>query len=204
MNLRRLALCLSIIMRLATAGVAGLEASALTEKELSTTLEEQKLSNMEVAEGEVTKANVESGSKKNEKKQAKKPKKYTNAELRLMSAIIYCEANGEPYAGKKAVGIVVMNRIKSRQFPNTLKGVIYQRGQFGPVRNGSLNRALANYDAGRFKSPAAKQCIRAAKEALEGDTKIMIGGKGKNMSGYRFFSGRMKNARYRIGRHVFK
>lgn len=63
-----------------------------------------------------------------------------------MASIINCEAGAEPYQGKLAVGVVVMNRIKSRSFPNTLKKVIYQKYQFSPVRNGSLNKRLRQYD----------------------------------------------------------
>ena len=53
--------------------------------------------------------------------------------LRLMSAIIYSEAGAECFAGKKAVGIVIMNRVKSKSYPNSLNGVVYQPYQFGPV-----------------------------------------------------------------------
>ena len=70
-----------------------------------------------------------------------KKNSYTKAELRLMSAIIFCESNVEPYAGKLAVGIVVMNRVESKAFPNTIKNVIYQRRQFSPVHNGALKKA---------------------------------------------------------------
>lgn len=131
-------------------------------------------------------------------------KKYTNAELRLMSCIIYAEANGEPYAGKLAVGIVVMNRKSSKSFPNTVKGVIYQKYQFGPVRNGSLNRALKEYDAGRFTSSAEKQCIKAAKEALNGTKKVNYRSKTYNMKGFYYFSTYVKGKRLTIKNHQFK
>ena len=49
-----------------------------------------------------------------------------------MSSIIYSEAGDQSYAGKKAVGIVIANRVSSRSYPNTLSGVIYQPGQFSP------------------------------------------------------------------------
>ena len=134
----------------------------------------------------------------------KKEKEYTKKDLRLLSCLIYCEANAEPYSGKKAVAIIVMNRVKAKSFPNTVKGVIYQRGQFSPARNGSLNRAFAKYDAGKVKSKYWKQCIRAAKEALSGDRTIEYKGKTKNFKSYHFFSGRMANARLRIHHHLFK
>lgn len=144
--------------------------------------------------------------KKVETKKSKKTtkKKYTKAELRLMSCIIYAEANGEPYAGKLAVGIVVMNRKSSKSFPNTVKGVIYQKYQFGPVRNGSLKRAFKEYDAGRFTSSAEKACIKAAKEALNGTKKVKYGSKTYNMKGYYYFSTYVKGKRLTIKNHQFK
>lgn len=133
-----------------------------------------------------------------------KKKKYTKSELRLMSCIIYAEANGEPYAGKLAVGIVVMNRKSSKSFPNTVKGVIYQKYQFGPVRNGSLKRALKEYDAGRFTSSAEKACVKAAKEALNGTKKVTYRSKTHNMKGYYYFSTYVKGKRLTIKNHQFK
>ena len=76
--------------------------------------------------------------------------KANNANLRLMSAIINSEAGNQSYAGKKAVGIVIMNRVKSNKFPNSVKGVVYQSGQFSPVRNGSLARSYRLYDSGKM------------------------------------------------------
>lgn len=129
---------------------------------------------------------------------------YSKADLRLMSAIIYCEANMEPYAGKLGVGIVVMNRVKSSSFPSTIKGVIYQRGQFSPVRNGSLKKALARYDADKFTSDREKQCIKAAKAALNGEKTVRYKGNTRNMGSYKYFSAYLSRAKYRIGGHMFK
>lgn len=138
-------------------------------------------------------------------KKAKKKPSYTKAELRLMSSIIFCEANIEPYAGKLAVGIVVMNRVASKDFANSVKGVIYERGQFSPVRNGALKRALARYDAGKFTSKNEKQCIKAAKLALEGEKTVTLsGGKRLNMKSYHFFSVYLRGARLKIKGHRFK
>lgn len=138
-------------------------------------------------------------------KKAKKKPSYTKAELRLMSSIIFCEANIEPYAGKLAVGIVVMNRVASKDFANSVKGVIYERGQFSPVRNGALKRALARYDAGKFTSKNEKQCIKAAKLALEGEKTVTLsGGKRLNMKSYHFFSVYLSGARLKIKGHRFK
>ncbi len=74
----------------------------------------------------------------------------------LLARLIYAEARGESYKGKVAVGAVVLNRVRSSQFPNTLSGVIYQKNAFESVTNGSINNTPDN------------DCIRAAKEAMNG------------------------------------
>ncbi len=139
------------------------------------------------------------------KKKAKK--KYTKKDLRYMTAIIYCEARGESYQGKKAVGIVVMNRVRSGKFPDTVKEVIYQRGQFSPVRNGSLSKALDLYDKydkkGKFKG-SMKSCMKAAKEVLNGSTTVKVNGKKKQMKSYLFFSRYVAGAKFQLGAHQFK
>lgn len=151
---------------------------------------------------------VAQGQKAAKKKKAstKKNKKasYTKKDLRLMASIINCEAGAESYQGKLAVGVVVMNRIKSKSFPNTLKKVIYQKYQFSPVRNGSLNKRLRQYDAGKIHSKQWKDCISAAKKTLEGQKTIVVKGKVKNMKNYHFFSVRLAGARMKLGGHRFK
>lgn len=136
-----------------------------------------------------------------------KERKYTEKELRYMTAIIYCEARGESYAGKKAVGIVVMNRVRSKKFPNSVKGVIYQSGQFSPVSNGSMSTALNLYDkqkkAGKITG-TLKTCRKAAKEALKGQTTVTVARKKKQMKNYLFFSRYIPNAKYTLGAHQFK
>ena len=57
----------------------------------------------------------------------------------LLSKVIYGEARGEPYTGQVAIGAVVMNRVKSSSFPNTIAGVIYQSGAFTAVSDGQIN-----------------------------------------------------------------
>ena len=56
------------------------------------------------------------------------------SEQELLAALIYCEAGNQPYEGQVAVGAVVMNRVKSGVYPNTITDVIYQSGQFGPAQ----------------------------------------------------------------------
>lgn len=138
------------------------------------------------------------------KKASQTRKYYSEADLRLMSSIIYCEASGESYAGKLAVGIVVMNRKKSNLFPNTVKGVVYQKNQFTPSRNGALAKALKRYDAGKFTSSAEKQCIKAAKAALSGTRSVTYKSKAINLKGYYFFSRYLKGCKVKIGHHQFK
>ncbi len=62
-----------------------------------------------------------------------------SSDLNLLSRIIYGEARGEPYTGQVAIGAVVLNRVKSSSFPNTISGVIYQSGAFDAVRDGQIN-----------------------------------------------------------------
>ena len=62
-----------------------------------------------------------------------------NSNLNLLARVIYGESRGEPYTGQVAVGAVVMNRVKSSSFPNTLSGVVYQSGAFDAVKDGQIN-----------------------------------------------------------------
>ena len=77
-------------------------------------------------------------------------KSYTDNDLKYMAAIIYCEAGNQCYAGKIAVGCVVMNRVKSSSFPNTVLKVIKQRGQFSPVRRENLQEKLKMLNVGNI------------------------------------------------------
>lgn len=83
----------------------------------------------------------------------------------LLANLIYCEAGGEPYEGKVAVGSVVINRVLSSKYPDSVIGVIYQNRQFSPVASGRLELALG---AGR----ANADCYRAADEAMSGMTNV--------------------------------
>ncbi len=64
---------------------------------------------------------------------------YTSSDLYLLAKCIYAEARGESYTGQVAVGAVIMNRVRSSSFPNTISGVIYQRGAFTAVTDGQIN-----------------------------------------------------------------
>ena len=80
----------------------------------------------------------------------------SNSDLNLLAHLIYAEARGEPYSGQVAVGAVVLNRVKSSKFPNSVAGVIYQPGAFDVVSDGQINYA-PNTTA-----------INAARDALNG------------------------------------
>ena len=62
-----------------------------------------------------------------------------SSDLNLLARLVYAEARGEPYTGQVAVASVVLNRVKSSSFPNTVAGVIYQSGAFSVVNDGQIN-----------------------------------------------------------------
>lgn len=84
----------------------------------------------------------------------------SSSDLDLLAAIIYCEAGNQSAEGKEAVGAVVMNRVNSASYPNTISDVIYQSGQFTPAATGTLAKALS--------SGVPSSCYDAAQAALNG------------------------------------
>lgn len=64
---------------------------------------------------------------------------YNNSDVYLLAKTIYAEGRGEPYVGQVAIGAVIMNRIRSASFPNTVSGVVYQKGAFTAVDDGQIN-----------------------------------------------------------------
>ena len=104
----------------------------------------------------------------------------------MLAAIVECEAGGESYEGQLAVASVVVNRVKSSSFPNTISGVIYQGGQFSPVASGRFAVVLARGASG--------SCAKAANSAPSGNT---------NISALCFFRARSGVSGTVIGNHVF-
>lgn len=90
---------------------------------------------------------------------------FAEGDRYLLANLIYCEAGGESYSGQVAVGSVVMNRVLSSVYPNTVTGVIYQSGQFSPVASGRLALALAD-------GKATASCYKAADEVMSGTTNV--------------------------------
>ncbi len=126
-------------------------------------------------------------------KEAKRHKNYgeytTDADTTLLlAALIHCEAGGEPFEGQVAVGAVVMNRVRSAAYPDTIHGVIYASGQFTPALNGRLNRV---YESGRIY----ESCIEAAKQVLSGYSNV------GDMTHFRRNNGQREGLV--IGNHVF-
>lgn len=78
------------------------------------------------------------------------------ADLALMARMISAEARGEPYIGQVAVGAVILNRVRHPSFPNTISGVIYQKGAFSALNDG------------QFDQPVADSARRAAQDAMNG------------------------------------
>lgn len=123
----------------------------------------------------------------------------TEEDITMLANLIYCEARGESYDGKLAVGSVVINRILSSKYPDTMAGVIYQKNQFAPVTStkNSFVEALA-YD----KAANSDGCYQAAREAASGIT---------NVSNCVYFQTlaylekveRLDVVRYSIGNHGF-
>ena len=87
----------------------------------------------------------------------------SDSQIDLFARLVSAEAESEPYIGKVAVAEVVLNRINSSEFPNTLEGVIYQKNQFSPVTNGAIYK-MADADS-----------IKAVHEALTGNTNYSNG-----------------------------
>lgn len=135
---------------------AAAEAAAQAEAQLRAQQEEAALAAAAAAQAEAEKA-----AEAARRQAILSANGITEEDLYLLANIIYCEAGCEPYIGKVAVGNVVMNRVKSNRQPNTIQGVVYAKGQFSPVRNGSLDRALR-------RSSADESCYQAALEALSG------------------------------------
>ena len=105
----------------------------------------------------------------------------------LLAALIQCEAGGEGYEGQLAVGAVVMNRVRSGAYPDSIHGVIYASGQFTPAMTGKLNSV---YESGNISS----SCIQAAEDAIAGVSNV------GDLTHFRRNNGREGLV---IGNHVF-
>ena len=82
----------------------------------------------------------------------------STSDVQLLARAINGEARGEPYEGQVAVGAVILNRVKSSKFPNTIAGVIYEPGAFTAVSDGQINVAISE----------SSTVVKAARDALNG------------------------------------
>ena len=166
---------------------------AISEEEL-----EEKMKEAEALEAQIEKEKLAAAQKaaeeaaRAEKEAASVSDSNYSAEAgdeELMAAIIYCEAGGESYEGQLAVGSVVMNRVNSSSYPNTVRGVIYQSGQFSPVASGKFELVLSS---GSYTT----SCVNAAREVLAGHITVSF---------YHFHSGNGWTSDYGtwIGNQVF-
>ncbi len=118
---------------------------------------EVKKSVMSETHTEPIKEIVEVGTKVEIQTTTSSPVNAYNNDLNVLAKVIYAEARGEPYLGQIAVGAVIVNRVKSSKFPNSISGVVYAPGQFCTVRDGQINLT------------PSKQAYNAAQEALNGN-----------------------------------
>lgn len=109
---------------------------------------------------EETPSKPEEKPSKPEEKPSKPQKPSSNTELALFAAILECEAGSTNYDGLLAVATVIMNRKESPKYPNTITGVVYQKGQFSPTWSGKLDKVL--------QRGAKPLCYTVAKDALNG------------------------------------
>ena len=88
----------------------------------------------------------------------------TASDVELLAALLECEAGSSNYEALLAVGSVVVNRMKNRHYPDTVRGVIYQTGQFPPAHDGKVDKVL--------KRGVKDLCVQAAKDALAGKNNV--------------------------------
>jgi N-acetylmuramoyl-L-alanine amidase len=117
----------------------------------------------------------------------------SSSDIDLMARLVRAEAESEPYAGKVAVAYVILNRVDSSSFPNSIREVIYQSGQFSPVSNGEINKS------------ADADSLRAVREAVNAD-------RSKGAGSLFFYNPKTATSRWLdsrpttmiIGNHTFK
>ena len=136
-----------------------IEVNGLEHTALSLEAYQQKCEEEQAAQAAAEAANIQQAASGNVQ-----PTSASTGELDLLAAIIHCEAGGESRTGKVAVGAVVLNRVRSGSFPNSITEVIYQGGQFSPVASGIL--------ADRLAQGTDADCYEAAIAALNGENPV--------------------------------
>lgn len=124
--------------------------------------EEKRLEEARKAEAEKAAA---AEKKEKQQKEIEKTKAMEASDVLLLAALIQCEAGSDVYEGQVAVGAVVMNRVKSSAYPNTVRDVIFASGQFTPAGSGKLGRVIASGNV-------YASCMQAAQEAMAGASPV--------------------------------
>ena len=147
-------------------GVTGYVASKYVKVEfdLDTAESVEAIKAREEAEKEAARAQT-AAEREATRKQQKEAVLTSASELNILAALVQCEAGGESYEGQLAVASVVMNRVRSGAYPNTVTDVIYASGQFSPANSTKMsNLALT----GNIKA----SCLQAAQEAINGNCNV--------------------------------
>ncbi len=147
-------------------GVTGYVASEYVKVEfdLDTAESVEAIKAREEAEKEAARAQA-AAEREATRKQQKEAVLTSASELNILAALVQCEAGGESYEGQLAVASVVMNRVRSGAYPNTVTDVIYASGQFSPANSTKMsNLALT----GNIKA----SCLQAAQEAINGNCNV--------------------------------
>lgn len=162
----------------AFSGIASVPVEALKETSLTTTVTAKKATKSKKKAKSETTTKAKSATKKNKKKKNKQTAtttaatteapKYTDWELEMMAIVIYREAGGDAASNKTRimVGNVVMNRVRSKHFPNTIYGVLTQRGQYAGMSGAVTWPSRAS---NRYEQNAVKRAWACAKRVLEGE-----------------------------------
>lgn len=136
-------------------------------------------------EAEAEKKAAEAKQRKEDEKKAEK-KTANSSDVSVLAALVQLEAGGEAYEGKLAVASVVMNRVRSGGYPNSVQGVVYQSGQFPPASSGRMASLVSN--------GASADCVKAAKQAIGGVS---------NIGGLTHFRSARLGGSLVIGNHAF-
>lgn len=136
--------------------------------------------------------NVESSDEQINREDFYDYKNFNAEEMEILASIINAEARGESYQGKVAVGAVIINRVYHPSFPNTIKDVVYQSGQFKPVDNGMINLS---------PSSDSYQAAYDAADGIDPSNGSLYFYNPAKSTNPQFFAKRTKMAE--IGNHVF-
>lgn len=139
------------------------EEKALQEKKEAEEKAQRELEEAQKKEAERIAAEQSEAQRKAEEEAA--VAQLQEADKELLASIIFCEAGNQPYEGQVAVGAVIMNRVKSAVYPNSISEVVYQSGQFGPAMTGWL-------DSVRYSAGYTPSAMQAAIDALSGSNPI--------------------------------